>query len=377
MAIVLGVVGIGLLLWQAQRKPDTDKVGTKPQNSTPPDSQATVQRMDKASPKPIATIAMGKLALETALKRLKALGPENDPRKVLEDLRLTLSQLPPAEATKLVRGFLDAKLDAATRLDFKLRLGGALAEAPTLRVFLLDYLAQVDPAAAAEYAKVILNEKTSSDEWAVAMRDFSRVNHDAASRNFMEEKLKEMFNHDAWRQQPSVGYLEAFDVAVYLRGTGLVAPLASLVRDMDNRAVAHAAFLTLDRLTIAEPVSILSKLQAEPELMKGREQTRANYFARADVSDLQQRAVVEKYLLDSPLSGTELATFAGLFPSASYMVSYNLLTTVQTPSGAILAAKDRAALQVVNEWLNDPRFAKHQPLLQNIRNRLESFVKSQ
>ncbi len=109
--------------------------------------------------------------------------------------------------------------------------------------------------------------------------------------------------------------------------------------------------------------------------MKGREATRANYLARADAGDAQQRAVLENYLLNSQLSPAELSTFAGLYPNANYMVSYNLLTRTQTPDHASLVRKDRDALSAVESWLNDPRFEKIKPQLQTIKTRLETFMK--
>jgi len=109
--------------------------------------------------------------------------------------------------------------------------------------------------------------------------------------------------------------------------------------------------------------------------MQGREVTRANYFARADVGDAQQRTVLENYLLNPQLRPAELSTFAGLYPSANYMVSYNLLTRTQTPDHNTLANRDREALRVVESWIADARFGKLKPQLQTIKSRLNTFVK--
>ena len=147
------------------------------------------------------------------------------------------------------------------------------------------------------------------------------------------------------------------------------------MREQDNPAVAHAAYLALDRMVINDPTALLAALQADPNLMQGRELTRANYFARADVRDPQQRQILESYLLDTQRSATELAQFAGLFPSANYMISQNLLTPTPTPDHATLAARDAASLQTVQAWLADPRFANLQPQLQKMKQRLEVFAR--
>ena len=146
-------------------------------------------------------------------------------------------------------------------------------------------------------------------------------------------------------------------------------------KENDQRAAAHAAFLALDRLAIADPVPLLSKLTDEPALMQGREATRAGYLARADVSDPAQRAIVERYLMDASRPAEELKSFAGVFPNGNFMISQNLLTTVATPDRATQLARDQAALRVVNEWLADVRFADIRATLEQMRTRLESFLR--
>jgi hypothetical protein len=183
-----------------------------------------------------------------------------------------------------------------------------------------------------------------------------------------------MLVHEPWQHDPSAGFLEAFDVAVYLGGTKLLPELAALVRRTDNQALSHAAFLALDRLAIADPTAVLNKLQSAPELMQGREVTRANYFARADAGDPQQRVALENYLLNPQLNPAELTTFAGLYPNANYMVSYNLLTRTQTPDHETLVRKDREALKVLEGWIQDARFEKLQPQLQAMKSRVQTFV---
>ena len=178
-----------------------------------------------------------------------------------------------------------------------------------------------------------------------------------------------------WKQNPSAGYLEAFDAIVYAKGFDLAPELTGLVRDKEHRALAHAAYLTLDRLTLADPAAALAPLAAQPELMAGREQTRANFFARADVRDPQQKTLLEGYLLDPRRSPEELKTFTGLYPNANYMISNNLLTATTNPAHAELAERDRAALATVETWLADPRFAPLAPQLQATRDRLKEFVR--
>ena len=116
-------------------------------------------------------------------------------------------------------------------------------------------------------------------------------------------------------------------------------------------------------------------LAANPDLMRGRELTRANYFARADARNAQQRQILERYLLDPKLGSAELERFADLYPNANYMVSNNLLTRSTPPNGANLVARDAASLAVLDDWLGDSRFERLRPDLEKTRERLAMFVR--
>ena len=297
------------------------------------------------------------------------------PAARIAELRAALAGTPKQEALAQIKRFLDSKTDAPTGQGFKISGSGFLDEAPTLRAFLLDYLGQIDPAAAAEYARVILASPDSPDEWAVALRNLARGDNSPAGRALLEQKTGELLRNQAWQQSASVGYLESFDTAVYLGTTNLLPPLADLVRNKENPATSHAAYLAMDRLTINNPVSMLSALEANPDLMQGREQTRANYFARADVRDPLQKQVLESYLLDPRINVSERQQFAGLYPSANYMISHNLLTPTPTPDHASLIGRDAESLRVINEWLADSRFEKVRPQLEKMKSRLEEFTR--
>jgi hypothetical protein len=294
---------------------------------------------------------------------------------VLASLLQRLASSSNGEAAVAIRKFLDSKTDATTARGFKIGPKGFLNEAPTLRTYLLDYLGQIDPAAAAECARGILSSKDSPDEWALALRNLATGDPGTEGRSLLQQKVSELMQYGPWQQNPSTGYLEAFDVAVFLGGTGLVPELTELVRMQDNPAVAHAAYLALDRLAIAQPAALLGVLESDPDLMQGREQTRANYFARADVRDPQQRQVLEHYLLDPRTSPQELQQFAGLFPNANYMVSQYLLTPTLPPDHAALIGRDSASLQAVQDWLMNPQFAGLQQPLQRVKQRLEDFAR--
>ncbi len=282
--------------------------------------------------------------------------------------------MPVKEAVATIKQFLDSKSDAPTHLGFRLASGGLLDEAPTLRTFLLDEWSRLDPATAAEYSKIILAGMDSADEWAVALRNLASGDASADGRALLEQKIALMLQYAPWQQNPSTGYLEAFDVPVYLGGTGFVPTLSGLVQSQDNSAVAHAAFLALDRLVINNPATVLQALEAQPGLMTGRESTRADYFARADVRDPQQQQILQSYLLNPSISAAELQTFAGIYPNANFMISPNLLTQAATPDHDSLMSRDAESLAVAQQWLGDSRFANVAPELRTIIQRLQGFA---
>lgn len=297
-------------------------------------------------------------------------------KSALARLRQFLATGSTNEITAAIRKLLDSKADAPTGQGFKIGKGGVLLDAPTLRTLLLDQLARFDPAAAAEYSKVILSSMNSPDEWAVALRNLAEGDTSSDGRALLEQKTLQMLRYAPWQQNPSVGYLEAFDTAVYLGGTDLVPTLTDMVRGKDNPALEHAAFLALDRMVIDDPTAMLGALEANSSLMQGRESTEADYFARANVGDPAQRAIVESYLLDPARTPAELQAFAGIFPNANFMISQNLLTQNVTMNAATLQQRDQTSLQVVGQWLQDPRFNQIKQQLQTIQMRLEQFVSS-
>ena len=292
----------------------------------------------------------------------------------MADLQLYLSTLPPETASAKILEFLDSGRDIPTHLGFKLGPNGLLTEAPSLRVFLQDYLAQIDRSAAGRYAETILANTNSPDEWAVALRNYARANPSADTTDYLRQKVGQLVLDQSWQNNPSAGYLEAFDVVVYSHDTSLVPALADLVRQTDNRAVTQAAYLTLDRLVMQDPTAVLTQLLQNPDSMNGRETTRADYFARSDVRDPQQKSLLESYLLSPQITATEITSFAQIYPNANVMVSDNLLTQTPVPSGDELAARDRQAFETVGAWLADPRFNQLQPQLQTIKSRLAQFI---
>jgi hypothetical protein len=294
-------------------------------------------------------------------------------KRETSELRAWLAKLPVAEAERLLREFLSLGSNAKTGLDVAVSRDGTV-EASSLRVLALEQLGRVAPTAAKAESLKVLAQPNDPDEWAVALRNIAWADGEAA-HPFLIEKLGQMLQNRAWQSRPTAGYLEAFDVAVHTRAVSLTPLLAPMIQQEGNRAIRHAAFLAIDRITQAAPVPMLRTLLAQPTLLAGKERMRADLFARANVTQPEQRALVESYLADPGRPGEELDQFAATFPNANFMGSYALLSQLPSPSASGRIAEDRAALAVVTEWLQNPALSRAHPYLKaRTLPRLKTFV---
>lgn len=296
-------------------------------------------------------------------------------RESLESLRGRLLEMTATEAVAEIERFLASGEDAATGIEFEIGSGGAMKGWPTLRVFLLDLLLEIDPAAAARIGREILAASTTADEWAISLRNVARGEEEGGNVDFLRTKTEELISNPAWREMPSVGFLNAFDVLVHTRATQSSPLLSGLIKDKDRRDLAHAAFLTFDRLVQRETIAMLEKLSADRKLQESRPEMTAQQFARADLRDERQRGLVREWLLDPARTSTELRNFAGVFPNNNQMISHNLLTTESPVSGDTLRDHDRAVLDIVRAWKADPAFQPVAEHLGAMEARLTEFVK--
>jgi len=282
--------------------------------------------------------------------------------------------MPPSEARDWLLRELEGGKDYATGSDLSIGTDQNLSAWPSYRVYLLDLLYLVDPAAAAKQSRELVESSKSPDEWAVALRNVARAADNAGAQEWLRSKAAELLRNEAWRSDPSAGYLNAFDVIVHTEHTGLAPELLGLCNDLEAKAVRHASFLVIDRLTQSRPKVLLPLLADSADRLEKSGPMISNLMARADLRDEAQREAVEGYLLDPRRSQVDLSAFAGVFPNANFHVSNNLLTKVDGIDGIELAKRDRAALEIVRNWMEDERFVNHRDTLQRIEARLKQFV---
>jgi hypothetical protein len=358
-----------------RKTPDGRNAGPSSSESSTSDERKTASATSDRSTKTRGQHDSRQLDLTVAA--LKGIDNVSEARQILSDLRSHLASLPAETAAGIIADFLrNPARDAATQIGFSIGKSGFLDGQPSLRVALLDWLGQIAPAQAGAVAARILASPTHPDEWAVCLRNYARAYPDPDSREFLRAKTEELIRNPAWRGNPSVGFLEAFDVLVHTHATESTVLLSELVANQtpQGKALAHAAYLTLDRLTICEPVAMMGQLTTQPDLTRVRGPMVANLFARADLRDPEQRQFVRDYLLDPVRAPEELAAFSGVYPNANLAISKNLLTETRTPTGDEIIAHDKAALQIVQQWVHDPGFEHVRLYLSAMQNRLSAFV---
>ena len=162
----------------------------------------------------------------------------------------------------------------------------------------LDLLLELDPEAAARISREILSSKTSADEWAIALRNVAKGERIERNRDYLRTRAEELITNPEWQAQPSIGYLNAFDVLVYTEAVESSPLLSGLIQRKDRRDLAHASFLTMDRLVQRRPLDMLTRLKADRALQESRPEMTAQQFARADLRDISQQAIVKSWLLD-------------------------------------------------------------------------------
>ncbi|RYD32881.1 MAG: hypothetical protein EOP85_21300, partial [Verrucomicrobiaceae bacterium] len=271
-------------------------------------------------------------AIREALEVMRA-GDPVEIERVLAGLDEAFGRVrDPAGAIAAIMEFLNSGADASTGMGFVVGQEGRLAEATTLRVYLMDQLGRLcresGSPEASEMGREILRDFGSSDEWAVSLRNVAWTDPDSGA--FLEERVNAMIRHPQWQENPTAGLLEAFDVIVHTGSMNAVPELARMVALPDS-PVGRASGVALDRLAGSSPLALTSLLNAEPELMSATPMARADLFAHADLAVPEQRAQMEDYLLRPDVELPEREKFLSSLIQTGRFVSHNLITPFVPP----------------------------------------------
>jgi hypothetical protein len=281
----------------------------------------------------------------------------------------------PDEAAQALIALLETGEDHPTGLNFLVGAEGVMDETPTLRTALLDFLGQTDPRLSADYARRLLGQTGSSDEYALALRNLAWTDPDGRLIEELREAFRTMLAHPEWQEEPTRGFLEAFDLAVVTGAVGEVAALipAATGGDTGEAPATRAAFIALDRLMLTQPGKVLAWLGENPSAFGQAPSYRASLLSRLDVSVPAQRELLARYLQRGDHGPGELDYFARIFPNGNFFTGFRLVTS-PADSTVNMPARDRATLAVLREWVARPEFAARRADLEAVITRLESMT---
>jgi hypothetical protein len=273
----------------------------------------------------------------------------------LDAFRRAILEAPRGEAIRALVAFLATGRDATTGEAFSVGDHGELAGAPTFRVLLLDLLGRLcrdaKSSEALTVSRGLLDHKTSADEWAIALRNVGwAAPQDTA---FLTAKARELLHYQPWRQQPTAGYREAFDVIVFARAVPLIPDLTEVLVG-DDQSLQTSAAVALDRLAELAPLDAMTFLNQNRAELAQKPFLRADYFSKADFSQASQRAAVETYLSRPDVQVTEKAKMLAVLASPGSFASDSLLT--QPPPDEFPPQRVEALRRTVGEWLVNSRF---------------------
>ncbi len=287
----------------------------------------------------------------------------------LAALRRILLAADPHEAMSAIRNFLSTGQDARTGETFAIEKGGGLSGAPTFRVMLLDLLGRIARDAGSDealaFSRALLTRQTSADEWAIALRNVAWAAPE--DRAYLASKMREMLAYQPWRQQPGAGFLEAFDVIVFTRDVTFAADLAALATSEDD-ALKRAAATAMDRLSEMAPLDVMNYLNGHPAEFSALPFLRADYFSKADLSQVQQRQAVEAYLARADVTVAEKDKLLAVFASPGSFAGDTLITDppiAEDPPQRIAGLRN-----AVEEWLKGNRFPSLNGALGQLQQRL-------
>lgn len=358
----IALAGLAMLVVYFRKTPESGAPATPHRESstiqdlsTPPDRQASRPRgADAASAALPPGMTATPAAEITALIRLtrENFAANTDPaqaREILRQLRAGIKGVPAEreeEAAAAILAFLESGEDAPTGLPFVVGPDGMMEEVPSLRLALLDLLPSLDPLAALEIARELMNGKTSPDEYALALRNLAWNDLDGDLRPELASRFNDLLKMP-WLDQPTAGVLESFDIAVEIGGSPMIDELISVTRDAaakSNAAASQAAFISLDRLVLRDPTLLVAAF-ADPKALDFAPLQRASLLSRLDITEPAQRELFSRYLSEFPHAAGELDYFSRLFPNANFLHGHRLVTADDaTPAIAQVAAADARVL---------------------------------
>lgn len=165
----------------------------------------------------------------------------------------------------------------------------------------------------AEWSRTELGRTGNVDERIIQLRNLSWA--DSGSHSMISEELRSLLRRGTGLTR--FAREQAMDGVVYLRDAECVPLLAKAVEVPETEVLAAQ---TLDRLAANAPLGVMQMLNRDTALLSNRPLLRADFFAKADLSDTFQRGEVERYLRNSevPISA-QRKTIQGLIQTGTIL----------------------------------------------------------
>ena len=338
-------------------------------------AQSRVISADPGEDSPLETGASAvREKLLGLLADIRAGASPQEVRQALRKAKTTVHAAPLDVSAGAIIALLESGEDAPTGLDFVVGPEGVMDESPTWRTSLLDLLGQTDPFQFVPYMRTLLASATSSDEYALALRNLGWANSGGRLDGEIRGYFSAMLSRPEWRQSPSTGYLEAFDLAVATGAVGEVAAALDPAQGKTESSVSRAAFVALDRIMLKNPASVVTRFEANPDFLSRSPYHRASILSRLDVRQPGQSALLARYLLRSDHAAGELEYFTELFPNGNRFASHRLVTNPEGRGGiGDMNSLDEATTAALRGWMDTPEFAGRRGELEKIVGRLEDL----
>ncbi len=300
-------------------------------------------------------------------------------REILESLRQSIREAADEQATAVALGqFLNSGTDVATKLPFEVGEEGMLETAPTLRTALLDLLVTLDPTLALDVARSIMDDTSSPDEYAIALRNLAWNDLEGDLHAELATRFQQLIARDDWRRTPSAGFLEAFDAAVQLNSSTQFTVLLELAIEgagTANPSLTRASMMALDRMTLRNPDLLTRQFSSDPSLAGIDPKLRASLLSRLDLTDSTQREIFATYLTTATHGEGEMEYFGQLFPNGNYLHGHWMITTPEaTPSIAQRAEEDRKVLAQLQLLATEVPSVQASQAFVSIKSRLEEVT---
>lgn len=347
LVILAGLIGYFVLVRENRAEASKHaaaprSAGSKPNGTPEPRESAKRPREDRED-------ILLRL-IESNLAKFRNSADRDESRRILDQLRESLRGADPTAAARAIAAFLKTGADAPTKLPFSVGPEGVMDGVPSLRTALLDLLPSLDPELTLEISRSIMDQKTTPDEYALALRNLAWNDLNGDLHGELIDRLKQMIQVFDWFGQPSAGFLEAIDAAVFASGEQSFELAASLGRgalDSGNQDLARAAFIAMDRIVQQDPGLLIQAYDQGAGLAELGANQRASLMSRLEISDPGQRELFIRYLGDPGVGEEELAYFAKIFPNGNY-IHGNWLMSGTAPTRNLTERRD-ADLQVLSE----------------------------